>query len=532
MLEASPEKHTYWVHSREPYDLPQVTLNVARSQITSYCLATNCILDVFDETDLMSGLEAWIVAPEARSAIPSPLYYLVLAIGEQTRPNGDDQMAYRLFDCGRHTAQRFMEEASVWTVRAYSLISMYMLNACRRNAAFMYLGTAVRAAYALGLHRKEVNYQFSKDEQRERERLWKVIRILDLFMGASLGRPPSTSESRVTSGTEEDYSASNDLCYIFERILTDVYAKRTVSTTSLKAISTLHLEWASHSRRGMVTDLIDASEFMAGSDMPNISVVHLIEAYYWTIMLLTRPFLTEAIIAHANTARSARAQDACGVPTANGGSVTACVYAAVKTIDLLKRFLGVQSLPRRLPFVTNCLFVASLVLGFAHFGDLDQKFPLSSHLEIAHRLLLQSTDDLLAQHNAHTIGYLRDVCSEYIAARVSGRMYLHDQLVASTFGRISLASQCEYIDQSTYRASPITQSHGTLAGLGNHEDIDPTTPSAHVSLASALDTPADSTAQIDVLSDLSPEWSTMPRTLCFDALFGDSPFFSTALYDI
>ena len=37
-------------------------------------------------------------------------------------------------------------------VQAFLLLAFYMLGAVRRNAAFMYLGVAARAAFALGLH--------------------------------------------------------------------------------------------------------------------------------------------------------------------------------------------------------------------------------------------------------------------------------------------------------------------------------------------------------------------------------------------
>jgi hypothetical protein len=36
--------------------------------------------------------------------------------------------------------------------RIFLLMAFYMLGECRRNSAFMYLGVAVKAALALGLH--------------------------------------------------------------------------------------------------------------------------------------------------------------------------------------------------------------------------------------------------------------------------------------------------------------------------------------------------------------------------------------------
>lgn len=353
-------------------------------------------------------------------------------------------------------------------------------------------------------------------------------------MAASLGRPPVTSESRVPSGTEDDYSASTDLCFIFERILTDVYAKRTVSTKSLSTIATLHRKWGLHFRKGMITDRIPGSTYVADSSMPNISVLHLIEAYHWTIMLLTRPFLTEAIMAHVAMPSPDRTVDACTGMSINNRPVLACVHSAVKTIDLLKVLLGVQGLPRRLPYVTNSLFVAGLVLGFVYFGDFEQTFPLASHLDLAHRLLLQFSDDILAQRNAQTIGYLREACDSHVAARFSERVKLHDSVVAGMFGRIDdtngheheMAKDVQSLQQAHVRNETVDEHSASessrvpaMNGYVRYEE----TGVIHGDLASTVD-------EIMTQFQTGP-LSMSPRTLCFDSLFDTSPFFSTALYD-
>ncbi len=46
----------------------------------------------------------------------------------------------------------------------FLLMSMYMLGACRRNGAFMYLGVAARSAHALGLHVPESYLHLEPDE--------------------------------------------------------------------------------------------------------------------------------------------------------------------------------------------------------------------------------------------------------------------------------------------------------------------------------------------------------------------------------
>lgn len=45
-----------------------------------------------------------------------------------------------------------LQDPTLAMVRIFLLMAMYMLGACRRNAAFMYIGIASKAAMILGLH--------------------------------------------------------------------------------------------------------------------------------------------------------------------------------------------------------------------------------------------------------------------------------------------------------------------------------------------------------------------------------------------
>lgn len=59
-------------------------------------------------------------------------------------------------------------DPSVDMVRNFLLMSFYMLGACHRNAAFMYLGVASKAASALGLHRHDQYRDLPLEEFRTR----------------------------------------------------------------------------------------------------------------------------------------------------------------------------------------------------------------------------------------------------------------------------------------------------------------------------------------------------------------------------
>ncbi|KAH7259814.1 hypothetical protein B0J15DRAFT_581810, partial [Fusarium solani] len=415
----------------------------AQYLITWYLRATNCLLNLYDERELYQVWSRWIQAiddgrePKAVSAI----LFLIFAIGAQACPDDRDDDAERYFNYGRFlTISGIMEEPGLSTVRANILITMYLLAASRRNAAFMYLGTAVRAAYALGIHRRDINALFDLADYTAREKLWKALRILDLFMSASLGRPPSTHETRDTSA-KANYSACNDLCAIFEDILTDVYSKRMVSTDILERITEHHRQWTNKFLTGLAVDDIQPTQFIevdGGRTIPNIGLFHLKEAYYWTIMLLARPFLIENVSRHLSKVAADDPLEAeNGVAESSSDLVVtrACVDSAIRTVDLLRVLQTSEEVPKRLPVVVNSLFMAALVIGLAQLGDMSRLFPLEKSLSCARALLaIFGRHDAVASRNLAIVDNLQTACSLYLEKMESRRMERQSILVGGLFG--------------------------------------------------------------------------------------------------
>lgn len=97
--------------------------------------------------------------------------------------------------------------------------------------------------------------------------------------------------------SQQGYSASTDLFYIFEKILAEMYAKQELTPSVLQHVSRHHREWASHFQKGLLTDRIFDEENPGSGDnknLPNIGLCH-IETYYWTLLLITRPYLLEMV---------------------------------------------------------------------------------------------------------------------------------------------------------------------------------------------------------------------------------------------
>ena len=175
---------------------PALELSNALDLARQFFIACSGALDLFNSSFIIEQIQIWVQDPK-RSQWPSrSIFYLVLAIGAQARARGyaDDHAAEHYFGLGRQYAIiDLVDDPSLLTVQAFSMIAWYMVTACRRNGALMYLGFAVQAAYSLGIHRHEANVVFGKEAAISRERAWKTLRACDLFLSASMGRPSTTS---------------------------------------------------------------------------------------------------------------------------------------------------------------------------------------------------------------------------------------------------------------------------------------------------------------------------------------------------
>ncbi|KAF4982272.1 hypothetical protein FZEAL_2058 [Fusarium zealandicum] len=438
IVEASPETRRGWILSSARNPPPKQTAEEVEYLQKWYMQSANCVLLLFDQEELGYGIRKWLEDGEDTADPTSSVYYLVLAIGAQTGPEDKDELAETLFNYGRYlTVETLMEDPGIITIQAFCLIAMYLLGGSRRNAAFMYLGMGVRAAYAIGLHRQDISSLFPPAECRTRERLWKAIRILDLFMSASLGRPPSTSELRDTAKCQ-DYSACNDLSMIFESILSDVYAKRMISPEVLERISKHLRRWTAHCPDGLALDGIQPDEFIddhAGGKQPNIGLVHLKQTGYWTVMLLSLPFLHKAVSQHVEA--NGEGEKRVSPSSSNQVLVHSCLESAVRTVDILQVFLKAETIPKRLPFVVNSAFVSGLVLGAAVFGDFDSSFPLQKSLcAVRHVLERLSQHDAVAKRHLMILDHLQGACDTYMEIRARLRMERQGHLVNGLFGSI------------------------------------------------------------------------------------------------
>ncbi|RAO66307.1 uncharacterized protein BHQ10_002319 [Talaromyces amestolkiae] len=434
---------------------PEPDLERSLALAEQYELAVSGVFDFFDISYLQNAIPPWVADPSRRDRPETPVIFLALAIGALGRAadDKDEDIAETYFNYGRQQAVIYlMDDPCLMTVVAFSLISYYMLASCRRNGAFTNIGIAARAAYALGIHRHETNRAFGGGA---RERAWKSLRVCDLFLSASMGRPPATSEAdcnipwsksfaKMNNGdykddrsvpTQED-SAIFRICLIFERILVEVFSRRAVSLDLAGSISQQHRQWTEELPSMLKIDGLLRNDTSTKASIQKLGTHIVTMAYYYSITLLCRPFLSF----HVGTRlkKAGNYQD----PEAYSDFITtyadACIDSAVKGIALAHEIVFDESMPKRQPLIINSVFISALCLGHAIFGDYDQRgWPLNYNIDTAISILRKlGLKNPQAARYCEICCYLKEVVGTYTHRRADTLLRSPSSNVRSMFGDI------------------------------------------------------------------------------------------------
>ncbi|KAH0343728.1 hypothetical protein KCU83_g8667, partial [Aureobasidium melanogenum] len=429
----------------------QLDLEDCKRLSRHYLLATSGLIEIFDAPTYFRYLDQWVVDKARDNDLKSAIFYMVLAIGAQvSSTDGDQTLAEKYFNRGRYMAVMTLTDApSLLTIQAYLCITMYMLGACRRNAAFMQFGIAVRAAFALGMHKSSTHTLFDETEAGARRRIWKSVRVLDIFLSASLGRPPATSDlsmDRDKDVTEDVAQATSTdpfstkvlaLCNIFERIVIDVYMKKAVSTRLADSISGQYRDWTSDLPDSLQLASLDSSEDDPESLTKALAASHIISSYHWSIILLTRPFLRFQIIKDMSRAGQNLETNDQVEQSSIKTYADACVDSSLRSLNIASTLMQFSSLPHRLPFIINSVCNASLVLGAATFADQDKFLPLEDGLQQGIKILNHFAQwDPHAARYAQIITYLQDATKTYIRQRSEKSLESRRSNVTRLFGTI------------------------------------------------------------------------------------------------
>jgi hypothetical protein len=321
---------------------PVRSIDVAPA-VASYVSATTGLVDLFDEARLADDLLLWADMNPKLPNLTSIIYYLVLAIGLQRT---DDISSRAFFGYARDQAFATLSgDLGVGTVQAFTLITVYMLCSCQINSAFLVFGIAVRAAYSIGVHRTEVNARFGPEVHRQRDRLWKSLRVVDLFLSTSMGRPPATSDVDCTvpyrsvpaAGDEEGegeevfdlLNASAQILIIIEGIVTEIYSRKKISLQLTEGISLQLREWSARWLQRLKA--VVARQSSDHYSQPQISgACQVLSSYYYAVMLVSRPFLMYELFRRLS---DGGAPGPAGISAGKSKLADACIDAASFMVD-------------------------------------------------------------------------------------------------------------------------------------------------------------------------------------------------------
>ncbi|KIW26353.1 uncharacterized protein PV07_09453 [Cladophialophora immunda] len=403
-----------------------------RAMIDVYFVATNGMLDLFSREEV-EAYSATVDTPSAeKREYMTAALDLMVAIGAQCRAADqfDRQYAVRLFSRAQKTALASgLEDPCLDMVRCFLLMTFYMLGACRRNAAFMYMGIASQAASALGLHVTEQYRHFNASDQSVRLRTLRSLRVLDVMYCSILGRPYSTGAIRTdhvtpNSGDVETSSprqlrlnASFRVCTIIAQITQRLDCDGSMGLSTAEEFLKRLQEWS-------VSLPDDMRQFKKPVDQPlalseqeqMIGNIHVSCVYYFAVMLVTRPFLISHLMQQL-TGNAGDGSVTIATPDAQANVIDvaqACIDSAILMANMCYEALQSGILLKQMCIMKAWVFAAGLVLGFSMFAQGESRFDMDDAFNNAREVLRNlSIHSPQAEHYYEILSGFADVIQRH-----------------------------------------------------------------------------------------------------------------------
>ncbi|PWY75308.1 C6 transcription factor [Aspergillus sclerotioniger CBS 115572] len=177
---------------------------------------------------------------------------LVIAFGLMYSVNqwsGDDgPPGFKYFKHALRFLPDIHEEGSIFFVEILCYVAYYMQNLNRRDAAFLYIGLALRMAISLGLHQEVLDPGISEEDRNRRRRAWWSVYSLDRLLSVKSGNPITIHDEDIGTTWPQPVSATDmvpwpsvvltyytQLSRILGRIGEEIYRKKPRSGSNLLA---------------------------------------------------------------------------------------------------------------------------------------------------------------------------------------------------------------------------------------------------------------------------------------------------------
>ncbi|KAG8667820.1 hypothetical protein FPOAC1_012659 [Fusarium poae] len=380
------ESPTATTHDNE---VPRLSQSQKNGFSNIFDAVTEGLIHIFDE-EIMGFQLAFLpednphrITPQRQATLD-----LVMAIGAQCESlESSRTIGQAYFRRARSQAfVGFLEDPDLEMVRIFILMAFYMLGECRRNAAFMYLGIAAKAALALGLHSRESYGEKPDEKDLAKLRVWLSVCILDKLVNSLLGRPSASAQIRSDSKLDdlvqpddlitERLMAANKISSIINDVTDTLYDQKKVTTPIVEKFLQDIESW-----KRSLPDSVDLprgiSYPLRGESLRDgaIGRVHVSCLYYLAVMLVTRPFLVSTLIAKP-LAKGAHSQLA-----------AACLDAAMYLSQTCVETLDAGELMGNMCIMKALVFASGLILGLQIFAKHPAEADIMDAFQSAKRVL-------------------------------------------------------------------------------------------------------------------------------------------------
>lgn len=236
------------------------------------------------------------------------------------------------------------EEGSILAVETLAYIGYFMQNMNRRDAAFLYIGMALRMAISLGLHQEVVGSSLSETAKEYRRRVWWSIYSLDRIVTVKSGNPLTIQDEDIGVAmpsrlpTEPEYCPAvvlrhyTELSRILGEVTSYIYRKTPKSGSrlmaSVRSITLSLREW----QRGLPDGLrFDPAKLSVSRESVS-TFLH----YYQCINMTARPLLFHVVQRRLRSNASKEQDWKVDLSQTTVSVIEMCISAAKETIKMMK----------------------------------------------------------------------------------------------------------------------------------------------------------------------------------------------------
>ena len=244
------------------------------------------------------------------------LLYLVLSIGAFFAEASSDRIEEKnlghaaFFDSAVDMMRDCVYDGRLWMVEADLLRHFYYQSNCQRSAAWVHLGTAIRHAQGLGLHRKIINEKFTNPSYvMHRRRLWRSLFICDRIYSMVLGRPLAINNydwddselQELSDDTNENFRIRcqvelSKIAQINSKIVENIYRDGVINIKHTRALAIELKLWSLNIPSDLDISNALKKDLMSQDSSNNYLLMQFHLSQLYGIMLLFRPFLMHVLL--------------------------------------------------------------------------------------------------------------------------------------------------------------------------------------------------------------------------------------------